>query len=305
MVSDKERLRSCIKNKDGWWASVFAGPLANRLLEPICEIPWLTPNQLTIVSFLVGLIASYFFAQGDYSSLVIGAILVQLSLVIDCMDGQFARYSKKFSDFGAWLDRIADRLKDFAYFFSLAWGFFHIQGQVFVYGPLNSMFNFLSNYISTEEYFDIDPTYHMVTMQGAEIESWTVFPVAMIALFTVFLIDYYVNQDMKFPARDSRSLSLRAQRSNPVSDDEIAPSPLAPRKDSLVLAVLKPILKFGLGVYKAIPILRFNIGEQALLITFFCLFNSVFSLICFFALLGSFYVVYWPFAKYYGFTESK
>lgn len=287
-------LRSCIKAKDGWWASVFAGPVANRLLEPICEISWLTPNQITIVSFLVGLFAAYFFAKGDYSSLVIGAILVQLSFVIDCMDGQFARYSKKFSDFGAWLDRISDRLKDFAYFFTLSWGFFHTHNEHFEYG-LTPAVNFISNFISVEQYFNLDPMLHMFTMQGAQIPSWTVFPVAMIAMYTVFLIDYYVNQDMKLKARETQSveptsLSLRGQR----AEGE------AGRGNPIAL-----ILKFGLKVYKAIPLLRFNIGEQALLISIFCLLDSVFTLLCFFALLGTFYIFYWPFAKYYGFTNEK
>lgn len=292
----KDKLRSCVKTKDGWWASIFAGPLANRLLEPICELSWLTPNQLTVFSFFIGLIAAYFFAKGDYVSLVIGGFLVQLSFVVDCMDGQFARYSKKFSDFGAWLDRISDRLKDFAYFFTLAWGFFHSHPEHFQYG-LTSFVNVVSKFISVEQYFNLDPMLHMLTMQGAELESWTVFPIAMIAMFSIFLIDYYVNQDMKFPT----AASLRGQSPKQSFDEEIAASPSAPRNDS----PLKNILKLGLQVYRSIPILRFNLGEQALLITIFCFFGAVFSLLSFFALLGSFYVIYWPFAKYYGFTESK
>jgi phosphatidylglycerophosphate synthase len=308
MSHDKDKLRSCIKEKDGWWASVFAGPLANRLLEPICEIAWLTPNQLTIVSFFVGLIATYFFAKGDYSSLVIAAVLVQLSFIIDCMDGQFARYSKKFSDFGAWLDRISDRIKDFAYFFALAWGFFHTHSEYFEYG-LTPFVNFLSRFISIEQYFKLSPTLHMITMQGIQIPSWIAFPVAMLAMFTVFLIDYYVNQDMKFPFR-GREEAVGDNASSSPSVRSEAPSDCGQASNNRLIIdfsvnFLKSILKFGLSVYKAIPILRFNIGEQALLITIFCLLNSVFSLLCFFSLLGSFYVIYWPFAKYYGFTEAK
>lgn len=295
MITKKEKLRSCIKEKDGWWASVFSGPLANRLLEPICDITWLTPNQLTIFSFFIGLVAAYFFAKGDYPSLLVGAILVQLSFIVDCMDGQFARYSRKFSEFGAWLDRISDRIKDFAYFFSLAWGFFHINGENFQIS-LTPFVNFISSFISEDQYFNIDPMMHMITMQGAQVESWTVFPFAMVAIFTVFLIDYYVNQDMKFPTKNS----------NPgTTVDSSTSLPSAKQGGNPFFAVIKSFLKFGLSVYKAIPILRFNIGEQALLISIFCVLNSVYSLIVFFALLGSFYVLYWPVAKYYGFTDSK
>ena len=276
-----KKLRSCIKEKDGWWATIFAGPLANRFLEPICEIEWLTPNHLTIFSFAIGLVASWLFLQGDHKSLVIGAVLVQLSFVVDCMDGQFARYSKKFSDLGAWLDRISDRLKDFAYFFALAWGFFHQHPEHFQY-DMNPLFNLIAKFIPEDVYFNLDPMLHMFTMKGTQVDTWLVFPIAMIAVFAVFLIDYYVNQDMKFPAAKKTRSNKKTKQS-----------------------FLKAILSFGLSVYKSIPILRFNIGEQALLITIFCLCNSVFSLLSFFALLGSFYCVYWPFAKYYGFTEEK
>ena len=294
-MNQKTKLRSCIKDKDGWWASKFSGPLANRFLEPICEIPWLTPNQLTLTSLFIGFIACAYFFKGDLVSLVIGGILVQLSFIVDCMDGQFARYSKKFSAMGAWLDRISDRIKDFAYFFSLAFGFFKMHPDHFEYG-ITPLVNFISNFISPEQYFSIDPLIHVITMQSLEIASWIVFPVAMIAMFTVFLIDYYVNQDMKFPIRNPEEQS---------DEDSVVSLPGAQQRGNPFLGFLKPILKFGLQVYKAIPILRFNIGEQALLITIFCLLNSVFSLLCFFAVLGSFYVIYWPFAKYFGFTELK
>lgn len=294
-MNQKINLRSCIKEKDGWWASKFSGPLANRLLEPICEISWLTPNQLTLTSLFIGFIACVYFFKGDHVSLVIGGILVQLSFVVDCMDGQFARYSKKFSAMGAWLDRISDRIKDFAYFFSLAFGFFKMHPDHFEYG-ITPLVNFFTNFISQEQYFSIDPLIHVLTMQSLEIQSWIVFPVAMIAMFTVFLIDYYVNQDMKFPTKKLEESS---------DEDSSVSLPRTEQRSNPILVLLKSTLKFGLQVYKSIPILRFNIGEQALLITIFCSLNSVFSLLCFFAALGSFYVIYWPFAKYFGFTELK
>jgi archaetidylinositol phosphate synthase len=252
VVLDKAKLRSAIKKKDGWWASIFSGPLANRLLEPICEIKWISPNLITISSLIVGLIASYFFYRGSHLDLIIGAFLVQLSFVVDCMDGQLARYRQQFSKLGAWLDRIADRVKDFFYFFSLAIGYY---------------------------------------LHGAESQAWTVFPIAMIAMFSVFLIDYYVNQDMKLepelPLQEASSegedKSVRAKRSNP----------------------LHLILKLGLKVYQAVPVLRFNIGEQALLLSLFTAFNQVYIGISFFAALGVFYCFYWPVAKLYGFTSEK
>ncbi len=306
MQEDKlKKLRSCIKEKDGWWASVFAGPLANRLLEPICELEWLTPNHLTLFSLFIGLLASYFFIKADHLSLLIGGLLVQLSFVVDCMDGQFARYSKKFSELGAWLDRIADRVKDFAYFFSLSLGFFLLHGEKFHFSFFSCL-DFIYERMPIEKYFQIDPHLQGFTMQATELPTWIIFPLAMIAMFSIFLIDYYVNQDMKFPSRGnlsgSQSKSTESPEYSAQPDKDLKQSV---KKSNAFLAIVKFILKFGLQVYRSIPILRFNIGEQALLISIFCFFDAVFLLNLFFALLGSFYVFYWPFAKYLGFTESK
>ncbi len=250
-MPDIQKLRSAIKTRDGWWASIFSGPIANRLLEPIADIQWITPNLITITSFIIGIIAAYCFCTGAY---ITGAILVQLSFIVDCMDGQLARYRQQFSKLGAWLDRISDRVKDFLYFFALALGFYLSHGETFI------------------------------TKWGATYETWIIWPLAMIASFTIFLIDYYVNQDMKLESHRHCEESVSSTRqSNP----------------------LKPILELGKLVYKYIPILRFNIGEQALLISIFTALNAVPELLMLFATLGVIYSIYWPVAKYLGYIESK
>jgi hypothetical protein len=48
--------------------------------------------------------------------------LLQLSLIIDCVDGELARYTRQFSALGAWLDAITDRIKEYLVFFALAYG---------------------------------------------------------------------------------------------------------------------------------------------------------------------------------------
>ena len=63
---------------------------------------------------VVGLAAAALFAVGEPVALVAGALLLQLSLVLDCVDGDVARYTRRFSPLGAWLDASTDRLKEFA-----------------------------------------------------------------------------------------------------------------------------------------------------------------------------------------------
>ena len=275
MAFDKLKLRSAIKKKDGWWASLFSGPIANRLLEPLCENPLVTPNKLTFLSLVVGIIASMFFAMGHKPFLVIGGMLVQFSFIIDCMDGQLARYRGKGSNFGAWFDRVTDRVKDFFYFFGLAWGYFYIHKD-----------------------FSDDG-----------IPAWMVWPLAMLASFFVFLIDYYVNQDMKLLSRDE----LQKKLDDPTEgfEDHRKIGKQEPKTKvqigirAYLKKTLKNFLKLGMLIYKYVPILRFNIGEQVLIMSVFCFFGASLELIVTFVILGGMFSIYWPLAKLYGFLDSK
>lgn len=115
------RLARATKADDGLVASVLSRPLARRL-TPLALRAGLTPNVVTASSLVVGLAAAAAFALGDRWALVVGAVLLQLSLVVDCVDGDIARYTRRFSATGAWLDASTDRLKEFACYGGLAWG---------------------------------------------------------------------------------------------------------------------------------------------------------------------------------------
>jgi phosphatidylglycerophosphate synthase len=81
-----------------------------------------TPNQVTLISFAIGLYSAYAFSQGTFWQIFLGAILLQLSIIVDCVDGELARYTRKFSQLGAWLDAVTDRVKEYMVFLGLAIG---------------------------------------------------------------------------------------------------------------------------------------------------------------------------------------
>ena len=119
-------LKDAIKKKDGWWASLFSGPIANIFLYFIAGKKSITPNCVTTSSLFMCFIACAFISLGTQPFLMIGAVLVQLVFILDCLDGQLARYRDAHSNFGAWYDRITDRVKDFLIYFSIAWGHYKI-----------------------------------------------------------------------------------------------------------------------------------------------------------------------------------
>jgi phosphatidylglycerophosphate synthase len=123
----RQRLARATKSDDDLWATLFARPVS-RLITPTAIRRSMTPNRVTAASFLVALAAAVGFAgirQGGLVGLVCGvtgALLLQLSFVLDCVDGDVARYRRMFSPRGAWLDASTDRLKEFAGYAGLAIG---------------------------------------------------------------------------------------------------------------------------------------------------------------------------------------
>jgi phosphatidylglycerophosphate synthase len=122
------RLKLANRANDGFF-SVFFLRRVSKLLTWVAVKVGATPNQVTIASFAIGLYAAYLFAQGDTWSLIAGAILLQVSIIVDCVDGEIARYTRKFSELGAWLDAITDRVKEYVVFLGLAYGAFVHNGQ--------------------------------------------------------------------------------------------------------------------------------------------------------------------------------
>jgi len=122
------RLKLANRDNDGFF-SVFVLRKVSKLLTFVAVKIGATPNQVTMASFAIGLYAAYSFAQGDFWSILIGAVLLQVSIIVDCVDGELARYTRKFSELGAWLDAITDRVKEYAVFLGLAYGAFVHNGQ--------------------------------------------------------------------------------------------------------------------------------------------------------------------------------
>lgn len=69
----------------------------------------ITPNQVTILSFVVGLVSSLYFFLG-YA--ITGAVLIQLSSILDGCDGEIARLKHMQSKLGDFVDAILDRYAD-------------------------------------------------------------------------------------------------------------------------------------------------------------------------------------------------
>lgn len=121
--SDEDRvlLNTAVKGNDGFFTTFFVSPYSKHLARFAARRGW-TPNAVSTASFALGMAAAASFALGTRASLVAGALLLQISFTVDCVDGQLARYTRTFSKLGAWLDSVFDRTKEFLVYAGLALG---------------------------------------------------------------------------------------------------------------------------------------------------------------------------------------
>ncbi|MFD6991632.1 DUF5941 domain-containing protein [Streptomyces sp. NPDC059943] len=115
------RLRSAVKARDGFFTTYCISPYS-RYIARWCARRGLTPNQVTTASLFTALIAAGCAATGTRGGYVAAGLLLLFSFVLDCTDGQLARYSLQYSTMGAWLDATFDRAKEYAYYAGLAIG---------------------------------------------------------------------------------------------------------------------------------------------------------------------------------------
>ncbi|MEW2624054.1 DUF5941 domain-containing protein [Streptomyces sp. NPDC048106] len=115
------RLKSAVKSRDGFFTTHCVSPYS-RYIARWCARRGLTPNQVTTASLLTALIAAGCAATGTRGGFIAAGVLLIASFVLDCTDGQLARYALKYSTLGAWLDATFDRAKEYAYYAGLALG---------------------------------------------------------------------------------------------------------------------------------------------------------------------------------------
>jgi len=113
------------KNKDDeWWSSFVTAPIGILLNVIVVDWSILNPNRLTTLSFIISLFGAAFILPYAYQNFFIAAILIQLGHVLDCMDGQMARYRGILSPAGSFYDKIADFIKIFLFFAAVSFASF-------------------------------------------------------------------------------------------------------------------------------------------------------------------------------------
>ncbi len=121
----RRHLRETFKPREEWWSRVFATPVAGWILLVVADWRLITPNRLTLLSLATALVACLLITTGERANFLIAAAVVQISYILDCMDGQLARYRNASSRLGAFADKWSDYVKFPAILLALTIDAFH------------------------------------------------------------------------------------------------------------------------------------------------------------------------------------
>ncbi|HEU5356458.1 MAG TPA: DUF5941 domain-containing protein [Actinocrinis sp.] len=129
------RLRKAVKGDDGLFATIFVSSYS-RFLARWAAGRGLSPNLVTTLSLLVAIVGAITAATGTRAGYIVAAVALYVSFVLDCTDGQLARYALNFSRVGSWLDATFDRAKEYAVYAGLAFGSAHNGDNVWLLAAL-------------------------------------------------------------------------------------------------------------------------------------------------------------------------
>lgn len=105
-------------SSDGLVDRFFNRPMGRPVSKFLVGTP-VTPNQVTWVAILIGLLGAGFLSQPVWWQTLLGAFLFQLSAIIDCIDGDLARVGLRESRLGKWLDITSDQIVHIAVFLGI------------------------------------------------------------------------------------------------------------------------------------------------------------------------------------------
>ncbi|MCH8113551.1 MAG: NTP transferase domain-containing protein [Proteobacteria bacterium] len=189
------------KTRDGPVARHLNRPVSRRLSRYLVRTA-VTPNQISLISWALSVIAAALMALGGYPALAAGGLLAQVASIVDGCDGEIARLKHSQSKFGGWLDAVLDRYADAFLLFGLTW---HVFGSTGSHLPLLIGFaaivgSFLSSY-TADKYDGLmaqrlkDTSYFRL---GRDVRVFIIFLGAVTnqALFALAVIALVMNLDV-------------------------------------------------------------------------------------------------------------
>jgi len=102
------------RSAEHWAGRLYMRPLSPYVTRELIRTP-VTPDQLTVAMIVVGVVASVVVAWPGLLTAVVAALLIQVYLLLDCVDGEVARWHRRTSAGGVYLDRLGHHVVEGAF----------------------------------------------------------------------------------------------------------------------------------------------------------------------------------------------
>ena len=106
----------------------FNRPVGRIMSKALIHTP-VSPNAISVTATTIGVLAAWCFTHGEAHLMILGAVFLQLSAVIDCVDGDIARILHKETKAGKWLDLGGDQLVHLFLLAGIGVGLYRMAGQ--------------------------------------------------------------------------------------------------------------------------------------------------------------------------------
>ena len=101
------------RSGEHWVGRLYMRHISVYVTAMLARTP-ITPNQVTAVMVTAGVSAGALLAIGGLGAAIGAAVLIQIYMLLDCCDGELARWTGKTSIVGVYADRVGHYLTDAA-----------------------------------------------------------------------------------------------------------------------------------------------------------------------------------------------
>jgi phosphatidylglycerophosphate synthase len=128
---DRERLRR-IRNwqSSEFYARLVMRPLSILVMLVVADWKWLTPNLVTTLANVAKIAGAVLIVIDHHEHVIAAAILLQVGLLLDHLDGTIARYRRCGTTFGAFYDKVSDAVTWLAITGAIGWAAYRDHGDV-------------------------------------------------------------------------------------------------------------------------------------------------------------------------------
>ncbi|MET9617982.1 CDP-alcohol phosphatidyltransferase family protein [Kitasatospora indigofera] len=102
------------RSAEHWAGRLYMRSISLRITRVLAPVTFITPNGLTYLMMLTGILAGAALVVPGLAGAVLGALLIQVYLLLDCVDGEVARWRRQTSLTGVYLDRVGHYMSEAA-----------------------------------------------------------------------------------------------------------------------------------------------------------------------------------------------